>query len=296
MSYVDVLIPTFNRAAALAVTLTSLAAQTTRDFRVVVSDQTESTGGADAPEVRAAARVLRSRGHAVEITRGRRRRGMAEQRQFLLDQATAPFVLFLDDDLILEPDVVERMARTLASARCGFVGMAVHGLSFAGTIRPDQEAIAFWDGPIEPETVTPRSPAWERYKLHNAANLWHVQRRLGLTPATQRLYRVAWVGGCAMYDAEALRSVGGFRFWEEIPPDHAGEDVLAQLRVMARFGGCGIIPSGVYHMELPTTVPDRRINAPEVLPVSPDALTTADSPKSTERRVPSTSKGTDYER
>ncbi len=78
MSYVDVLIPTFNRAAALAVTLTSLAAQTTRDFRVVVSDQTESTGGADAPEVRATARVLRSRGHVVEITHGRRRRGMAE--------------------------------------------------------------------------------------------------------------------------------------------------------------------------------------------------------------------------
>jgi len=282
-AYVDVLIPTFNRATALAMTLTSLVGQTTRDFRVVVSDQTESTGGADALEVRAAARVLRSHGHVVEITRGRRRRGMAEQRQFLLDQATAPFALFLDDDVILEPDVVERMARTLAATRCGFVGMALHGLSYAGDIRPDQEAIEFWDGPIEPETIVPRSAAWERYKLHNAANLWHVQRRLNLTPATQRLYRVAWVGGCAMYDTEALRTVGGFRFWEEIPPDHAGEDVLAQLRVMARFGGCGIIPSGVYHMELPTTVSDRRINAPEVLPLSPDS-------ENTERRVPTTEK------
>jgi hypothetical protein len=44
---------------------------------------------------------------------------------------------------------------------------------------------------------------------------------------------------------------------------------------MARHGGCGLIPSGAYHQELPTTVRDRRVDAPRVLPVtaggSPDA-------------------------
>lgn len=267
MTFVDVLIPTYRRGAALAVTLTSLVAQSTRDFRVVVSDQTEGAGGAEMGEVQAAVRVLRAHGHAVEITRGRPRHGMAEQRQFLLDQATAPYALFLDDDLILEPDVVARMSRTLAVAGCGFVGMAVHGLSFVGDVRPHQEGIAFWEGPVEPETVLPRSAAWERYPLHNAANLWHVQERMGLTPATQRLYKVAWVGGCTLYDAAKLRDVGGFGFWRELPPDHCGEDVLAQLRVMARYGGGGIIPSGVYHLQLPTTVEDRRVNAPDVLPI-----------------------------
>lgn len=268
MTFVDILIPTYRRGAALAVTLASLAAQTTRAFRVVVSDQTEGdAGGAETGEVRAATRVLRAHGQAVEIHRERPRSGMAEQRAFLLSEATAPYALFLDDDLILEPDVVGRMARTLDEAGCGFVGMAVHGLSFVGDVRPHQEDIAFWEGPVTPETVLPTSAAWERYALHNAANLWHVQGRMGLTPDTQRLYKVAWVGGCAMYDAAKLRGVGGFDFWRELPPDHCGEDVLAQLRVMARHGGCGIIPSGVYHMELPTTVHDRRVNAPEVLPV-----------------------------
>jgi hypothetical protein len=70
-----------------------------------------------------------------------------------------------------------------------------------------------------------------------------------------------------MYDAAALRDAGGFSFWRELPPVHAGEDVLAQLRVMATHGGCGIMPSGAYHQELPTTVPDREVNAPLVLPV-----------------------------
>jgi hypothetical protein len=76
---------------------------------------------------------------------------------------------------------------------------------------------------------------------------------------------VAWIGGCVLYDVAALRSVGGFDFWEELPAAHAGEDVLAQLRVMARFGGCGLLPSGAYHQELPTTLTERAVDAPFAL-------------------------------
>jgi hypothetical protein len=76
------------------------------------------------------------------------------------------------------------------------------------------------------------------------------------------------VGGCVLYDTSALRDCGGFGFWHELPREHCGEDVLAQLRVMARYGGCGLIPSGAYHLELPTTIPDRRTDAPRVLACS----------------------------
>jgi hypothetical protein len=78
------------------------------------------------------------------------------------------------------------------------------------------------------------------------------------------------VGGCVLYDRAALEAVGGFGFWRELPPESAGEDVLVQLRVMARFGGCAIFPSGAYHQELPTTVPDRRVDAPHALPLGAD--------------------------
>src|SRR5205823_11512291 len=117
---------------------------------------------------------------------------------------------------------------------------------------------------VQPEEITPESPQWDRHRLHNAANLYHVQQRLGLTPDRQRTYKVAWVGGCVLYDTAKLRAAGGFNFWPDLPPQACGEDVLAQLRVMARYGGCGLIPSGVYHQELPTTVPDRSVNAPPV--------------------------------
>jgi hypothetical protein len=120
--------------------------------------------------------------------------------------------------------------------------------------------------------------AWSRHHLHSAANLFHVQTSLnahggdaaaGQGPARHetRRYKVAWVGGCVMFDTAMLRAAGGFDFWEALPPQHCGEDVLAQQRVMARFGGCAILPSGAYHMELPTTVTARAIDAPYVLPL-----------------------------
>lgn len=262
---VDVLVPTCNRPAALAVTLATVAAQTVAQLRIVVSDQSDGEAAFARPEVQAVLRYLQASGRAVETHRHVPRRGMAEQRAFLLAQARGPYCLFLDDDVILEPDLVARLRQAIAGLRCGFVGSALHGLSFRGQARPEQERIEFWEGPVEPETVRPGTPAWERHHLHSAANLFHVQTRLGLNRHSQRAYRVAWIGGCVLFDTAKLRACGGFDFWRELPAEHCGEDVLAQLRVMERYGGCGIIPSGAYHMELPTTVTRREVDAPRVL-------------------------------
>jgi glycosyltransferase involved in cell wall biosynthesis len=262
----DILIPTYSRAAALAVTLTSLCTQSYRNFRVIISDQTETSHPLEAGEVQAALRVLQAHGHELVLHKHLPRRGIAEQRQFLLDQATAPYVLYLDDDLILESWVIENMLKAIQQQGCGFIGAAMIGLSYADDQRPEQQQIEFWEH-VEPESVQPETAAWERYRLHNAANLYHVQQQLQIGPEQPRLYRVAWVAGCVLYDAAMLRDVGGFEFWRELPLDHCGEDVLAQLRVMAKYGGCGILPAGVYHQELPTTLPDRSQDAPQLLSV-----------------------------
>jgi glycosyltransferase involved in cell wall biosynthesis len=262
---VDVLIPTYQRPAALATTLATVSCQSGPHLRVIVSDQSEEADQGIGGEARSVLRLLEARGHEVEVHRHLPRRGLAEQRQFLLSRARAPYALFLDDDVLIEPDLVERLVRVMGREGCGFVGSAVIGLSFVGDVRPEEEHIELWEGPVVPEDVTPESPAWNRHRLHNAANLWHVQRRLGITPAEQQVYKVAWVGGCVLYDVDKLRQAGGYGFWENLPPEHCGEDVLAQLNVMARFGGCGLIPSGAYHQELPTKVPDREADAPLLL-------------------------------
>lgn len=262
---VDVLVPTYRRPDALAATLATVAASEHRPLRVVVSDQTETASVFHAPVVASVVRFLRARGVDVETHRRLPRRGLAEHRQFLLDQVRAPACLFLDDDVLVEPSLVGRLVEALAAEGCGFVGSAVIGLSHVDDVRPHEQAVEWWDGPVRPERVVPGTPQWERHRLHSAANLWHLQRRLGLHPGNQRAYKVAWVGGCVLYDTAKLRAAGGYGFWVDLPADHCGEDVLAQLRVMERFGGCGLAPSGAYHQELATTVPRRDVDAPLVL-------------------------------
>ncbi|MGZ5199089.1 MAG: glycosyltransferase family 2 protein [Telluria sp.] len=262
---VDVLVPSCDRACALAVMLAALGAQTLAPLRIVISDQSSGPGPFARAEVQAVLRYVRARGHMVETLRHLPRRGLAEQRAFLLAQVRAPYCLYVDDDVILEPDLVERLHRAIAEQGCGFVGSALHGLSYLGQVRPEQEHLELWEGPVQPEAVRPGTPAWQRHHLHSAANLWHVQERTGLGAQDQRCYRVAWVGGCVLFDTDKLRRCGGFDFWPQLPADHCGEDVLAQLRVMERFGGCGLIPSGAYHMELPTTVSRRDADAPQLL-------------------------------
>jgi len=121
-----------------------------------------------------------------------------------------------------------------------------------------------WDGPITPEPFTPETIPWERHKVNNAANPLHLEQRLAPDGATVR-YKVAWVGGAnVLYDRAKLLSVGGFSFWERLPPQHAGEEVVVQFLLLNRYGGCGLLPSGTYHLELPTEVADRARNATEL--------------------------------
>jgi len=262
---IDVLIPTKDRPAALAVTLAGLAAQDDPAFRVVISDQSQ-TPAIWEPAVAGMLRVLRVQGRATRVLRHLPPRGMAEQRQFLLDAADAPRVLFLDDDVWLEPGTLARLDAALSRIGGGFVGSAVQGLSYL-TDRRQQELESFrpWHGPVEPETITRDGAAFARHELHNAANLVHLADRLALPEGCWVAYKIAWVGGCVLFRRSALLAAGGFGFWTELPREHVGEDVLAQWQVMRRDGGAGIVPSGAVHLEAPTTLTERTVEASEAL-------------------------------
>lgn len=262
----DVLIPTTERGAELAVTLAGLAAQDGPEFDVVISDQSETEPSWSHPVAEAMLRVLDAQGRASRLLRNLPRRGLAEQRRFLFDQSTAPYVLFLDDDVWLEPGSLERAYAAIRDLRCGFVGFAPQGLSFLDDDRP-QERVSFepWPDGVTPERVRHGSESHRRWPLHNAANLAHLAAEWSLPEGTWLAYRIAWVGGCVLYDRQALRECGGFDFWDRLPDVHSGEDVAAQWRVMERFGGAGLLPSGAVHLEAATTVPVRDVDAADVL-------------------------------
>lgn len=268
MSTIDVLIPTYNRPDALAVTLTGLCGQSFRDFWVTVSDQTEHQNMVEVDTVKSVCRVLALHGHRPRILKHLPRRGIAEQRQFLLEQATAPYVLFLDDDVLLESWVLTLLLTTLEQQGCGFVGNPLVGLSYLDDVRPaEHQPFEPWQGRVMPEVLQRHAPAWERWRLHNAANPYHLQQKIGATVERPCPYHIAWIAGCVLFDRAKLLACGGFEFWQELPLNSCGEDVLVQQRLMKRFGGCGVLPSGAYHQEVPTTIRDRTHNAPNLLPI-----------------------------
>lgn len=266
MALVDVLIPTCGRKTGLAMVLTSLLGQTFTDFNVIISDQTEGEPSYTSIEVQMAVRSLEWRGHRVTLHHHLPRRGLAEQRNFLLTQSSAPYVHFIDDDVLIDPEVLGRMLHVLQTEGCGFVGCPATGLDYLNDVRPHQQGIELWEGPVRPEPIAPETLplVWHRHLVNNAANPLHLQQRLAPNGETIR-YKIAWVGGAnVLFDRTKLLSVGGFSWWDRLPVEHAGEEVVVQFLLLRKYGGCGILPTGTYHLGLPTTVEDRRRNAIEL--------------------------------
>lgn len=258
---VEVLIPSGGRKTGLAVVLTSLFGQTYREFDVVVSDQGDDEGMLDSAEIQTLARAFIYRGRRVRLFRHLPRRGIAEHRHFLLSQSQADYVHFLDDDVLLEPEVLGRMLGVIQEEGCGFVGCAAAGLSYLEDVRPHQQHIELWEGRVRPEPFDWDSLPWDRHKVNNAANTLHLAEKLVKGDKPVR-YKVAWVGGAnVLFDRAKLLDVGGFSWWDQLPPNHAGEEVLVQFLLLRKYGGCGVLPNGTYHLELPTLVPDREVNA-----------------------------------
>jgi GT2 family glycosyltransferase len=254
MASVDILLPTCNRLSSLIMTLAGVAAQTLCDLRVIVADQSDQPVQ-DEQVVQTLRRVIEVRGGSVEWHTRPQVHGIAEQRDFLLKQATADAILYLDDDVFMEPWVVEKLLDILHSEHCAFVGAFPAGLSHRYDVRPQQQIVDFWDGPVQPEVVNPGTREWERWQLHRAANLYHANQRLApVAPGEFRLYKVAWIASCILYDRQKLLDVGGFSFWARLPRYHSGEEVLVQNLLMRRWGGCGLMPSGTYYSQVPTTV------------------------------------------
>ena len=252
---VDVLIATYNRAESLIMTLAGVAVQTERNLRVIVADQSDEPVG-ERQTVLTLRRVIEARGGSVEWHTRPQVHGITEQRDFLLGRATSAAVLYLDDDVLMEPWVVARLLTTLRAEGCGFVGAFPAGLSHRDDVRPEQQIVERWEGRVQPEVVEPEPPAWERWQLHRAANIYHAAQRLA--PGETIRYRVAWLASCILYDRAKLLAVGGFSFWRRLPRYHSGEEVLVQNLLMRRWGGCGILPSGAYYSQEPTTVLNER--------------------------------------
>lgn len=144
---VTVVVPVYGRPAELARLLDGLAG-----LRVVVVDD-----GTPARDARALHEVV-ARGGA-QLLRLDENAGPATARNRGLAVVTTPFVAFVDSDVTLAPDDVERMLRHFGDPALAVVGPRIAGIPRRGTwIERYENARSSVDLGRRPALVRPRSP------------------------------------------------------------------------------------------------------------------------------------------
>jgi len=104
-SRVSVIIPTKNRATDLAIAVQSLLGQTAPPAQLVIVDQSVDEVGF----LRIKALLANMPGVELEYIRDTSIKGAATARNCAMERATGDVWLFLDDDVVLEPEFIERL-------------------------------------------------------------------------------------------------------------------------------------------------------------------------------------------
>lgn len=111
-----VIIPTYDRCDLLAECLASLAAQTCRDFDVLIVDD------GSAEDIAA---CVHTELPGATVLRREENGGFARAVNGGLRWAATPFLMLLNNDMTLEPDAVERLMENLRESGAGMAGPLV---------------------------------------------------------------------------------------------------------------------------------------------------------------------------
>jgi len=210
MPRLSLVVPTYNRCASLLRLLQALEQQTVRDFEVVVVDD----GSTDGTPQRVAA-LQRQPSYPLVVLR-QPNRGPAAARNAGVERASSELVLFLDDDVVPIPTLLEQH-------------LAVHAAAATSA--------AVVIGPMTPPANWDR-PAWIRWE-EDMLEVQYQAMRDGQYPCTPRQFYTA---NASLQRARFLE-VGGFD-----PTFKRAEDVELAYRMRDRGASFVFLPEAiVYH-------------------------------------------------
>jgi glycosyltransferase involved in cell wall biosynthesis len=205
MSPIAIIIPTYNRADVIGEAIESALAQTLGDIEIVVVDDGSSDG---TPEVVS--------GYAPRVRYIRQKNGgCASARNAGIRATTAPYLLCLDSDDILERDACEQLAQCLDD-------------------HPDA-GLAYGDHDRLGELAEP-GRFFDEHLGESGMIASGVLRRFVLTAACSVMFRRECLGKAGMFD-ESLRFAEDTDFW---------------LRLCARYRAV-FVPRVISHVRIAAT-------------------------------------------
>lgn len=165
-------------------------------------------------------------------------KGMMAQRALPYNEITSECILLLDDDILLAPDIAERMLTALETNNADCVGVDIfrnQDLSFVGKLYAAVTNLVF-----------PRPDDGWAFKIHSNGSFSynnHPQPRFYLSQSC--------AGACSLWRKEAfLRTHLEHELWTEREGFWYGEDVLLFYKLHLNSGRLGILyNSGVTHLD-----------------------------------------------
>jgi GT2 family glycosyltransferase len=208
MNYVEaptlaVMIPTLNRPHDLTLAVRTLLAQTRLPQELIIVDQ--SPGDESERQVRALFAEQATEAAQIELryTRDRQINGLTMARNVALDQNRCDIVLFLDDDVELEPQFVEKLLESYGE-NAGVTGIS----GIITNYRPGGFATRTW------QWLFVRGPFRdERQSIYHAADRLRGGGRIAVS---------RFGGGLMSFRADRI---AGMRFDENLRGACEGEDV-----------------------------------------------------------------------
>jgi GT2 family glycosyltransferase len=165
MGTISVVIPTWNRADLLRSVLANLAEQTLKPDEIVVVDNGSRDASAEIARAQGA-RVIRypqNRGFAVAVNDG-------------IAQSTCDWILILNNDVVLRPDWIERLASSVWKENAAF--------GVGKLLRPDgsNEIDGSWD------LISRAAYAWRCGYGKPDGTVWSTRRTIHYAPMTAAFF------------------------------------------------------------------------------------------------------------
>jgi glycosyltransferase involved in cell wall biosynthesis len=192
----SIILPTYNRGTRLQSCVQSVVDQTFRDWELIICDDASTD---DTDEIAAELIQIDER---IRYFKNAANQGLPANRNIGISKAKASQVLFIEDDLILEPDCVAILMETFTQLD------KQHKVGAVASSRPDEwqkdddsdkSVLDYaWRGSSRKMTVP--------CTFSSLTGLVHYN----FVPAFTGIQEVPSVHSCSLYSREALEDVGGY--------------------------------------------------------------------------------------